>query len=63
MEWKSHALEGENNKRINNSDQLSSNQTEAIANTSWREPDSKVSIPGYDDVLNAKDWVDNGSQL
>ena len=56
-------LTGENNKRLNNKEPIHSEATAAILNIKEQLPHSRVALPGEDEVVEAKDWVDNGSRL
>lgn len=60
---KDQALSGKNNKRLNNVESTNSEGTAAWAEVDEILEDSHVTIPGKKDVLEAKDWVDNGSKL
>lgn len=56
-------LSGTHNKRLNNVNAQNSNTTAALNDTKERLKDSNVSIPTEAGVINAKEWVDNGSRL
>ena len=60
---KYQALDGMNNKRINNMDMVHSEMTEARNEKVKHLKDSNVSIPDEIGVINSKEWVDNGSKL
>lgn len=56
-------LTGENNKRLNSSIPTHDESTAAWCDTKKTLKDSHVSIPSEQGVINAKEWVDNGSKL
>lgn len=58
-----NVLSGADNKRLNNSDVLNSPGAAAYTNAKGVMKHSHVNIPSEADVINAKEWVDNGSQL
>jgi len=60
---KYQALNGMNNKRINNVDMIHSEMTEARNEKGKHLKDSNVSVPNERGVINSKEWVDNGSKL
>lgn len=60
---KSQPLTGKDNQRINKISKSDNESTAAWAGTDHKEAHSKVSIPSTNAVLNAKEWVDNGSRL
>lgn len=60
---KSVALNGSNNKRLKTYRPTNNASTAAWSDIDKLEPESKVSIPSLNSVLEAKDWVDNGSRL
>lgn len=60
---KSHVLTGTHNQRINKTSQTDNESTAAWAGTDHKEAKSGVSIPGIHNVVDAKEWVDNGSRL
>lgn len=60
---KSRALDGKHNKRIDKVDELENEGTAAWTETDKTAPRTNVSIPSQDAVLQAKDWVDDGSRL
>lgn len=60
---KSQALSGKDNKRINNLDRVHSEITEARCNIASETKKSAVNIPNVNNVMNSKEWVDNGSRL
>ena len=59
---KSQALNGKQNKRLNNLDRFHSDITEARCNIAY-ETSSKVDIPDTNQIIHSKEWVDNGSKL
>jgi len=58
-----HALDGMNNKRLDNTKATNSEETSARSNEEATLKQSNVSIPAEYDVEKAKNWVDNGSRL
>lgn len=60
---KTKALSGANNKRLKKYRPTNNESTAAWADIDKIKPDSKVTIPSLDNVVEAKDWVDNGSRL
>lgn len=58
----SRQLSGKNNERIYSTTRVNNAYTAAILNKDGEYPDSKVTIPPLDSVIEAKDWVDNGSK-
>ena len=58
-----NVLTGADNKRLNNMDALSSPEDAAYANATAMQKHTHVPIPSEADVINAKEWVDNGSKL
>ncbi len=63
MAQKNNQLNGSNNKRLSSSKPTDNEGTAAWANEKSRHKNSNVSIPSIDNVINAKEWVDNGSKL
>jgi hypothetical protein len=57
------ALQGRNNVRLNSCDPTNSEYTAAWANTDKLYEIEQVSKPSPENVVDAKDWVDNGSKL
>lgn len=49
--------------RIHTSQKKQASTTEAWANQAHMTQDANVSIPSDEAILEAKDWVDNGSKL
>lgn len=60
---KATPLSGANNKRLKKYRPTNNASTAAWSDIDKIEPESKVSIPSLNSVLEAKDWVDNGSRL
>ncbi len=60
---KSNQLEGNDNKRLRAYKPTNNEGTAAYANIEKQFKHSKVSVPSLDNVIEAKDWVDNGSKL
>lgn len=60
---KNKALSGKNNKRINNTDTRNSEITFPLVDAQEVNPAAGTSTPSIEDVIHAKDWVDNGSRL
>ena len=58
----SRQLSGKDNERLYSTTRVNSAYTAAILNKDDEYPDSKVTIPSLESVLEAKDWVDNGSK-
>jgi hypothetical protein len=56
-------LNGKDNKRLGKAYSTNSEGTAAWANSEQVVDVSHVSIPAEYDVIKAKNWVDNGSQL
>ena len=52
-----------NNARLNSTTPVKREDTAAWADIDSVLPHSKVSVPSDENVLNAKEWVDNGSKL
>ncbi|MGL5752887.1 MAG: CDIF630_02480 family spore surface protein [Paraclostridium sp.] len=63
MDRKSKALSGEGNKRLKKYRPTNSEQNAAWAEIDKLKPDSKVSTPSLQSVIDAKEWVDEGSRL
>ena len=60
---KSEALSGKNNKRMNNTDTRNSEITFPLVDAQKINPVAGTSTPSIEDVIQAKEWVDNGSHL
>ncbi len=63
MNKKTKPLNGENNARLKKYRPTNSQYTAAWADIDKLQADSKVTIPPIEDVVHAKEWVDNGSRL
>lgn len=63
MNNKNEQLSGKNNKRLNDTTPVNSEYTAAWANVENVMPESNVTQPSLEDVINAKEWVDDGSKL
>lgn len=63
MNKKTNQLQGKNNKRLNCCNPTDNEGTAAWANEDRKLESSQVSIPSIENVLSAKEWVDNGSKL
>ena len=63
MDIKKDQLSGKNNKRLKETTPMKSEYTAAWANIEGMLPESNVPQPALEDVINAKEWVDNGSKL
>lgn len=63
MNKKDKRLEGNNNKRLTSSKPTDNEGIAAWANEKNKQKNSDVSIPSLENVINAKEWVDNGSKL
>ena len=55
-------LSGKDNKRLYSATRVNNGCTEAILDKAGEYPESKVPIPSEECVIEAKDWVDNGSR-
>lgn len=62
-EQKSHALQGEHNKRLGKADPQDNEKTAAWTNIEKKTAHAEVAVPGDDAASHAKEWVDNGSRL
>ena len=60
---KAQPLNGENNIRLKETTPVNSEYTAAWADVENIIPESQVTQPSLEDVINAKEWVDNGSKL
>lgn len=60
---KSEALDGKDNRRLNNTTCAHSEITEARSNIEKELAHSHVTIPSESSVIDNKEWVDNGSRL
>ena len=63
MDIKDDQLSGKNNKRSKETTPMKSEYTAAWANVENIMPESHVTQPSLEDVINAKEWVDDGSKL
>lgn len=63
MKANNNVLSGANNKRLNNVDVINSSATAAYADVERTIEEGNVPIPSENDIVNAKEWVDNGSKL
>lgn len=60
---KSEALSGKHNERLNRIDTRNSEITFPLADSKEINKATGVSIPAIEDVVHAKEWVDDGSKL
>lgn len=56
-------LQGKNNKRLDNAKPTNCECTAAWQNSESKYKVDNVNKPSIDRVVDAKDWVDNGSKL
>jgi len=63
MNIKTKSLDGRDNKRLETTKPTNKEVTAAYQNRAREYNVDKVNIPSLDDVVEAKDWVDNGSKL
>lgn len=63
MTDKSKALSGKDNTRLNRMDIRNSEITFPLVDAKEVNKAAGVSIPPIEDVIHAKEWVDNGSRL
>lgn len=63
MNTKNKQLKGNDNKRLSSSKPTDNEGTAAWANEKSKQKPSEVSIPSIENVIEAKNWVDNGSKL
>ena len=56
-------VQGRNNKRLKATDPTNSEGTAAWQNSEKNYKVDMVNKPSVDNVVDAKDWVDNGSKL
>lgn len=56
-------LQGKNNKRLKSENPTNSEGTAAWQNSKSNYEVDQVNKPSLDRVIDAKDWVDNGSML
>ncbi len=57
------SLSGKNNIRLKETTPVNSEYTAAWADVDNIMSESQVTQPSLEDVINAKEWVDNGSKL
>jgi hypothetical protein len=62
-EKKTEPLRGENNERLTSKEPIKNEGTAAWADANKLMKESQVNIPSENNVINAKEWVDNGSRL
>lgn len=60
---KSNSFQGSNNKRLNKCEPTNCECTAAWQNSDDNYKVDLVNKPSIDKVIDAKDWVDNGSKL
>ncbi|MBO5459440.1 MAG: DUF3787 domain-containing protein [Lachnospira sp.] len=60
---KCKGLHGENNARLGKTNEQDNEGTAAWADEKKAKEKSQVAVPGESAVVNAKEWVDNGSRL
>jgi hypothetical protein len=63
MNKKNDQLKGNCNRRLTSSTPTDNEGTAAWANEETKLEPSQVSIPSLENVIDAKNWVDNGSKL
>lgn len=63
MKQKTEPLNGTHNKRLNNVDLRNNQNTFPLVDTAARMKSSHTTIPPEEDVIHAKEWIDDGSQL
>lgn len=63
MNHKEKALTGACNKRLNNMDERNNQYTFPLADVEHTIANSKLTIPSQEDVIHAKEWIDDGSRL
>ena len=63
MNKKVKQLSGKNNKRLKTYRPTNNQINSAWSDINSLTKDANVSIPSFQNVQDAKDWVDNGSQL
>lgn len=56
-------FQGRNNKRLHTSNPTNNEGTAAWQNSETTGKVDQVNIPNIERVIDAKDWVDNGSKL
>lgn len=60
---KAKAVCGENNKRLYSDDPIKNEGTAAWSNTQRTTKEANVSIPDEESIVEAREWVDDGSRL
>ena len=60
---KAQPLNGKNNIRLKETTPVNNEYTAAWADVDNIMPESQVTQPSLEDVINAKEWVDDGSKL
>lgn len=60
---KKDALQGRDNKRLHTTKKTNCECTAAWQNAEGQYKVDQVNKPSMDSVIDAKDWVDNGSKL
>lgn len=60
---KAEAVRGENNKRLDCCDPIKNEGTAAWADAERLMEETQVNVPSEKNIINAKEWVDNGSRL
>ena len=63
IENKNVALTGASNKRLNNKDLRNNQNTFPLVDTKTVTRESRLTVPPEEDVMHAKEWVDDGSLL
>lgn len=56
-------LSGKNNNRLNKTNPIHKEDTAAWSETAEVSKEDNVSIPSSENVIDAKEWVDDGSRL
>jgi len=56
-------IRGRNNKRLFSDKATNSECTAAWQNCNDHDPEDNVAKPSLENVIDAKEWVDNGSRL
>lgn len=63
IENKNVALTGASNKRLNNKDLRNNQNTFPLVDTKIVTREARLTLPPEEDVIHAKEWVDDGSIL
>lgn len=63
IENKNVALTGASNKRLNNKDLRNNQNTFPLVDTKTVTREARLTLPPEEDVIHAKEWVDDGSIL